>query len=163
MAAIQVIFVFVFAFVFASVFIWEKSLGGDGSSMTNMAATLHRLLITLITQMCLSPPTYILYNDFLLFPFFYHHFSQYLHVKCFCCSFNFSIPALQANTMSWACMGTGRQSVSCLPTFNHHYLSAMIPQRPGLITNSNWQKIEKMRSEDHQGDQGDQRDQGESN
>ena len=40
------------------------------SSMTNMAATLHRLLITLITQMCLSPPTYILYNDFLLFPFF---------------------------------------------------------------------------------------------
>ena len=107
------------------------------SSMTNMAATLHRLLITLITQMCLSPPTYILYNDFLLFPFFYHHFSQYLYVKCFCCSFNFSIPALQANTVSLACMGTGRQSVSCLPTFNHHYLSAMIPQRPGLITNSN--------------------------
>ena len=44
------------------------------SSMTNMAATLHRLLITLITQMCLSPPTYM-YNDFLLFPFLSPLFS----------------------------------------------------------------------------------------
>ena len=44
------------------------------SSMTNMAAILHRLLITLITQMCLSPPTYM-YNDFLLFPFLSPLFS----------------------------------------------------------------------------------------
>ena len=105
------------------------------SSMTNMAATLHRLLITLITQMCLSPPTYM-YNDFLLFPFLSPLFSISA-CKMFLLFFQFSILALQANTMSLACMGTGRQSVSCLPTFNHHYLSAMIPQRPGLITNSN--------------------------
>ena len=59
------------------------------SSMTNMAATLHRLLITLITQMCLSPPTYILYNDFLLFFLFLSPLFSISACKMFLLFFQF--------------------------------------------------------------------------